>query len=128
MTGKPTEKMVWSLVNRFGFPVEMVNTMTYEQASNIISNRITYEEPSQTGGQYTKTVYTPQIETAQKQFNRAKPTYNPSSQYVSYAKDLFMYMHAALIESSKGEISNEMIMTECLKLVDQAIKHYDHKD
>lgn len=124
--GKPTEKMVWSLVNRFGYPVDVVNNMTYEQASGIISNRVVYEKPTQ-GGSYTKTLVTPEIESASTYKPKfSKPAYNPSSQYVSYAKDIYLALRGYMSVETKGVgVEDKIVMDQAIKLVKQAIAEFE---
>ena len=61
----------------------------------------------------------------------SKPTYNPTSQYVSYAKDVFLELremiHVEVMKpGSKMEIvADEQIMARAISLVKQAIKEFE---
>ena len=123
MTGKPTEKMVWRLKKLGRTDAEIAN-MTYEVASEIIGNAL---------GNGHKEVFAPKTEFVESQGYKGyqKPQYNPSSQYVSYAKDIFLQLremlHVEVMKpNSKMEVvADEIIMQRACGLVDLAVEHFN---
>lgn len=132
MNNKPTERMVWRL-DKMGFSKADIDAMTYESASKIIGAAVITEP-----GTKPKTIYSPKSEYVEntkvdgrwpvkQPFN--KPTYNPSSQYVSYAKDIFLDLRKMIHDNPeipKTEIiTDEVIMRRSCELVDIAVQHFN---
>jgi len=124
MTGKPTEKMVWRLKKLGRTDAEIAN-MTYEVASEIIGNALGNKPQMELVKTQDGTFIAP------KGTFTGKPAYNPSSQYVSYAKDIFLQLremiHVEVMKpGSKLEVvSDEIIMARAISLVKIAIKEFE---
>jgi hypothetical protein len=117
--GKPTEKMVYAL-SKLG--VDSSN-MSFEQASEMIGKL---------KGSVNKE-YKP-LDTAFVQYQKAptstKPQYNPSSQYVSYSKDMFIVLREWLCnqKDAKGKdipVDDEVIARRAAQLVKIWIKEFE---
>ena len=121
--GKPTEKMVFRLLNS-GYKQADVDLMSYEMASSIIGKLPAYH----------KEVKSPQVEHTEEigwkvdksQVYKPKPTYNPSSQYVSYSKDIYLMLRGYLQAETKGVgVEDAMVMKKAIELIKQAIKEFE---
>lgn len=114
--GKPTEKMVYAL-QKMGIDA---SNMTFEQASETISKL---------KGAVTKP-YKPLDSAYNSWQKQAKPTSNPSSQYVSYAKDLTIAMLNVHAEARKQDSKIEPIAVDKLAetataIIKQIVKEFD---
>ena len=115
--GRPTEKMVQFLK---GKGVANAESMSFEEASKLIG---------MLKGSVSKD--TKPMDTAFSAYQKepktsSKPTYNPSSQYVSYSKDIFLaLLQAFKTEKALAVMKNEVVMEEAINLVKQAIKEFE---
>ena len=130
MTGKPTEKMVCpecgnELLLRNGKNGEFYGCSAYPecrftQKTDALKGSVSkpHAPLNPVYGQHIKTTYD-------------KPKYNPASQYVSYAKDVFLDLRRMIHEEQdkaktpvKELAADDVIMERSCALVDIAIKHF----
>ena len=91
-----------AILTKNGYTSEAINKMSYDEVSKAIGAILQGATPAEGKATYEKPQFTP----------KAKPSYDPTSQYVSYAKDLCV----AMMQLEKG---HEKVEVD--KLMDLAI-------
>lgn len=114
-----------NILTKNGYTEQQISQMSYQQVSEAIGHLLARPKDVQANqAPYSKEVPAVQVERA---VFTPRPAYNPSSQYVSYAKDVFLALRTMIHEEvahTKMDVTDEQIMARSIQLVKMAIKEF----